>query len=106
MSDEGVAALSERRYPRAVLRTGRKVGRTLYLQLGPEPSDSDPLIGLMDTRTLAAALVDAINAAWELTDYFGHELAIDPGDTQAEWVLDLLRPIWAGDWVPEWPSDD
>lgn len=35
-------------------RTGRKVGRTIYAMLGPEPSDTDPLIGLMDTAALAA----------------------------------------------------
>jgi len=34
-------------------RTGRKVGRTIYAQMGPQPSDFDPLIGVMDTRLLA-----------------------------------------------------
>jgi hypothetical protein len=43
-------------------RVGRKVGRTLYLQLSDEPSDEDPLIGVMDTRALAALVCDAINA--------------------------------------------
>lgn len=43
-------------------RTGRKVGRTVYLQTGPEPSDSDLLIGLMDTPELARTVVDAVNA--------------------------------------------
>jgi hypothetical protein len=43
-------------------RTGRKVGRTIYLQLGPEPSEDDPLIGVMDTRELAAEAVEAHNA--------------------------------------------
>jgi hypothetical protein len=42
-------------------RTGRKVGRTLYAQPGPEPSDSDPLIGVMDTAELAAEAVAAHN---------------------------------------------
>lgn len=42
-------------------RTGRKVGRTLYAQLGPEPSDDDPLIGVMDTTELAAEAVAAHN---------------------------------------------
>jgi hypothetical protein len=31
-------------------RTGRKVGRTIYAQIGDQPSDHDPLLGLMDTR--------------------------------------------------------
>jgi hypothetical protein len=43
-------------------RTGRKVGRTIYAQLGPEPSDDDPLIGVMDTPELAAEAVRTRNA--------------------------------------------
>jgi len=42
-------------------RVGRKVGRTLYAQLGDQPSDSDPLIGLMDTATLAREAATAHN---------------------------------------------
>ena len=42
-------------------RTGRKVGRTLYAMVGDEPTDHDLLIGMMDTRDLAAAAVDAHN---------------------------------------------
>jgi hypothetical protein len=34
-------------------RVGRKVGRTIYAQLGDEPSDDDPLIGVMDAPELA-----------------------------------------------------
>lgn len=44
------------------LRVGRKVGRTIYVQTGPEPADTDTLIGVMDTREWAAALVEAYNA--------------------------------------------
>lgn len=79
---------------RPLLRVGRKVGRTIYRQLGDRPSDSDPLIGLMDSAALAEAVVTAVNVAWELTEYFEAELAVDAGDSQAEWVLSLLRPIW------------
>jgi hypothetical protein len=43
------------------LRTGRKVGRTVYRQLGDEPSDADPLVGVMDTPELAARVVEAVN---------------------------------------------
>jgi len=43
-------------------RVGRKVGRTIYLQRGPEPSDDDPLIGVMDTARLARTAVEAVNA--------------------------------------------
>ncbi len=42
-------------------RTGRKVGRTIYIQTGPEPSDRDVLIGLMDTADMARTVVDAVN---------------------------------------------
>lgn len=42
-------------------RTGRKVGRTIYAQLGPEPSDMDPLIGVMDTGDLADSAVEGHN---------------------------------------------
>lgn len=44
-------------------RVGMKVGRTIYEQQGDEPSESDPLIGLMDTPELAAQAVAAVNAA-------------------------------------------
>jgi hypothetical protein len=42
-------------------RVGRKVGRTIYHQVGPEPSDNDELVGVMDTPILAAMFVYAIN---------------------------------------------
>lgn len=44
-----------------VYRTGRSVGRTIYMQCGPEPSDADRLIGMMDSRELAAFAVEAMN---------------------------------------------
>lgn len=47
----------------ALWRVGRKVGRTIYAQVEDEPSDHDALIGVMDTRDLAVAAVDAHNAA-------------------------------------------
>lgn len=43
-------------------RVGRKVGRTIYLQLGDEPSDTDPLIGVMDAIDLAEEVVRCVNA--------------------------------------------
>ena len=42
-------------------RTGRKVGRTIYIQRGAEPDDEDTLIGLMDTATEATMVVIAVN---------------------------------------------
>lgn len=44
-----------------VLRTGRKVHRTIYEQQGEQPSDDDPLVGVMDTPELAQAVVQAYN---------------------------------------------
>lgn len=46
-------------------RVGRKVGRTIYAQYNDEPSDSDVLIGVMDTRELAEAAVAAYNAQFD-----------------------------------------
>jgi hypothetical protein len=43
-------------------RNGRKVGNTLYVQLGPKPSDDDPIIGVMFTAGLAAVAVRGHNA--------------------------------------------
>lgn len=43
-------------------RVGRRVGRTVYAQVGPEPSDDDPLLGVMDTPALAEACVRDHNA--------------------------------------------
>lgn len=48
-------------------RTGRKVGRTIYRQTGPYPSDEDPLIGVMDTVALAHEAVEAHNFAIDLS---------------------------------------
>ncbi len=43
-------------------RTGRKLGRTIYAQLGALPGDDDPLIGVMDTPALADEAALAHNA--------------------------------------------
>jgi hypothetical protein len=40
--------------PDVYFRTGRKVGRTLYASIDPEPSDDDILFGLVDTPEMAA----------------------------------------------------
>jgi ATP-dependent Clp protease ATP-binding subunit ClpA len=44
-------------------RTGRRMGRTIHAQHGAKPSDSDPLIGIMDTPGLAQAACAAHNQA-------------------------------------------
>jgi hypothetical protein len=43
------------------LRTGRKVGRTLYLQISDVPSDDDILVGIVETRSLAELIVEDVN---------------------------------------------
>jgi hypothetical protein len=43
-------------------RVGRKVGRTIYRMAGNEPSDTDELIGVMDSPALAAFAVRGMNA--------------------------------------------
>jgi hypothetical protein len=42
-------------------RVGRRVGRTIYRMVGPDPSDNDQLIGMMDTVDLARRAVLANN---------------------------------------------
>lgn len=47
-------------------RTGRKLGRTLYMATGEEPSDQDEFLGIMETRELAQQVADAMNAKTEV----------------------------------------
>lgn len=47
-------------------RVGRKLGRTVYVQMGASPDDGDLLIGVMDTPELAAHSVAAHNAVLEI----------------------------------------
>ena len=42
-------------------RTGSHVGRTVYAQAGDEATKTDTLIGVMDTRELAAEVCAAHN---------------------------------------------
>lgn len=84
----------------AVLRVGGEEGRAVYLQAAPAPSEADKVICYLDTNVLAAAVVDAVNAAWQLTEWFTHQAALDPDDEDAARWLALLRPIWAAGWVP------
>ena len=46
-------------------RVGRKLGRTIYAQVGDGPSDEDTFLGLMETGRLAALVIDAVNYARE-----------------------------------------
>lgn len=44
-------------------RVGRKLGRTLYAQLGPDPGEGDLLLGMLDDAELAAYIVELHNAS-------------------------------------------
>ncbi len=57
-------------------RTGTKVGRTIYRQRSDDPADGEQLVGMLDTRELAAFAVAAMNAAVDR----GEEPA--PGETR------------------------
>lgn len=48
-------------------RIGRSLGRTVYLQVGFEPSKDDVLLGLMETAFLAQHVVALHNAGLEAT---------------------------------------
>lgn len=50
------------------LRPGRRNGRTLYLQLGGQPSDSDPCIGLCIDDGAAELIADAVLSPWHLNE--------------------------------------
>ena len=70
-------------------RTGRRVHRTVYAQVTPEPSDADVLVGLMDSAALATEAVTAHNAkrARVLAAANGHDesdLALLDGTPGAE----------------------
>jgi hypothetical protein len=58
-------------------RQGRHVGRHLYAQIGPVPSDDDPVIGTLDTAGLAAEACESHNAA--LAARRAQERAARPG---------------------------
>lgn len=42
-------------------RVGQSLGRTVYAQIGSEPSKTDVLLGMMDTRELAELVVTEHN---------------------------------------------
>lgn len=44
-------------------RTGRKNHRTIYLQSGEQPSDTDEQVGTMDTPDLGRLTVAALNGS-------------------------------------------
>lgn len=45
------------------LRTGRHNDRIVYLQLGPEPHDTDPMVAVFFRAGEAAAVIRSVNEA-------------------------------------------
>lgn len=70
-------------------RVGRSLGRTVYAQIGSEPSKADVLLGMMDTRELAELVVSEHN---RLVRRFveSAEPTIDDPETAA--MIDALKP--------------
>lgn len=62
--------------PLPEMRTGRTLGRTLYLVTGEDWRDHQ-CIGIVDTPELAEAIVAAVNAAGGLRD--AHRPEVPPG---------------------------
>ena len=50
------------------IRQGRRNDRNLYLQLGDEPSDSDPCLGFMIDPEVGKILVQAVTSPWHLNE--------------------------------------
>lgn len=47
-------------------RVGRKLGRTIYRQIGDEPGDDDEFLGIMESRALARMVVDEHNESQDV----------------------------------------
>lgn len=76
-----------------LFRTGRKVGRTVYV-VAEGPPEADVLVGLMDSPELAEALVCAANTVVVLFDLLQGRLESDTQDATASYVLSVLEPAW------------
>lgn len=84
------------------LRQGRRVGRHLYHQQGPEPADTDPPVGMVDTAELAARIVEAVNAVALIREL--HKPVTD-GHIRAKKVCEHCRTegAWGYSECVEWP---
>jgi hypothetical protein len=60
------------------LRQGRRNGRNLYLQLGPEPHETDPCLGFIIDPRVCADIVNTMNCE-DRADPIRHTLA-EPED--------------------------
>lgn len=71
-------------------RVGRRVGRTIYMILGNEPSDHDVLIGVMDSPEIADEAVVAHNMRLgaRRANKEAAERAVQFHDPTSKWRLD------------------
>jgi hypothetical protein len=89
-------------------RVGRSLGRTLYIQVGEEPSKDDQCIGMVDTREIAGRIVTAMNEAERLREdravSFMQVLGWKRRTEQAEELIETVRAL-AQQWVDEEPAN-
>ena len=71
-------------------RTGRTVGRTIYIQIADDPRKGDVLIGVMDTPELATLVVNAVNRIEDEAGALVLLLEV------AERAKDVCRPVGVG----------
>ncbi len=55
-----------------IWRMGRELPRCLFLQKGPQPSDSDSFLGMVESPALAKRVVEAVNGATERAQKLAH----------------------------------
>lgn len=67
--------------PAVKLRTGRHLGRTLYLQVSDHPTDSDRFLGILDSPEIATLIMVEINRNPWLLNEIAIECGLD-GDPQ------------------------
>lgn len=86
------------------LRPGRKVGRTLYLMQGEEPSDEDTLVGLVDNPKLAEKICAKVNDSgpWIDADEIERTICIETLEQTFETLRGLTDAIWGRD--PQWAA--
>lgn len=72
MSDATTPQVAGPRTP--CLRTGRHLGRTLYMQVGAEPSARDIFLGIFDSAEIAALIASEINRSQWMLHQIGIQL--------------------------------
>lgn len=85
---------------KAVFRVGRKLGRTIYMQRGEEPSDADMFLGIMDSRVMAATIVRLLNASSDLEPPVYDDAHDDDGSSMFDGTTTRRPSAWPS--VPEW----